>query len=142
MSTLIDMLKALLLPCAKLSPLEMSVLGAVREKLPLHDAELLQRQLDAINRIYRSPDRRETYLYVVRNGKSDFPRALAFAKDGEFKIAVVDLTASENAQQLRARVWCVGGQVFLIAYKTSPKVFEKAAQGKWGTECKILNYPS
>ncbi|NHZ66633.1 hypothetical protein [Massilia genomosp. 1] len=142
MSTLIDILKGVFSPSAKLSALEISIFDAVREKLPAHDAELWQKQLQAINKIYRSPDKREIDLYVIRKGKSDFPRELCFAKNGEFKIAVVDLTARQRTQKLRARVWCVGGHVFLIAYKTSPKVFEKAAQGNWQTQCRILNYPS
>lgn len=142
MSALIDRLKAAFLPSTKLSPLELSIFDAILEKLPTNDAIVLRKQLKVINRIHRSPATRETYLYVMRNGKPDFPRELAFAKDGEFKMAVVDLTAMQNAQKLRARVWCVGGQVFLIAYKTSPKLFEKAAQGIWKTDCRILNYPS
>ena len=55
------------------------------------EAELWEKQLAAINKIHRSPDGREMNLYAIRNGKSDFPCELCFGKDGEFKIAVVDL---------------------------------------------------
>ncbi|RSZ55171.1 hypothetical protein HF313_22985 [Massilia atriviolacea] len=142
MSALIDMLRSLFRPSAGLSPLEASIFDAVHEQLPPQDAELWRKQLEAVNKIYRSPTEREINLYVIRNGKSNFPRELCFANEEEFKIAVVDLTAGDNEGKLRARVWCVNGHVFSIEYKTSFKVFEEMAQGKWRCKCKILNYPS
>lgn len=142
MSTLIDGLKRIFFPAAKLSPLETSIFDAVQEKLPFCDAEIWKKQLQVVNKIYRSPDRREVNLYVIRHGKSDFPRELCFAKHGEFKVAVVDLTARRSGEKLRARVWCVNGHVFSIEYKTSSRAFEEAAQGKWQTHCHIVNYLS
>ncbi|WP_147373883.1 hypothetical protein [Massilia cavernae] len=142
MSSLIDALKCLLLPSAKLSPLERVIFDAVRVKLSTPDAELWAKQLQVINKIHRSPDKREVNLFVMRNGKSEFPRELCFEKDGEFKVAVVDLMAKRSATKLRARVWCVNGHVFSIEYKTSSRVFEEMAQGEWEVSCHIETNPS
>ena len=139
MPSLISSLKGLFTPSAELSRIERAIFDAVREKLQPREAELWEKQLAAINKIHRSPDGREMNLYVMRNGKSDFPRELCFSKDGEFKIAVVDLAANEGAAKLRGRVWCVKGHVFSIEYKTSSKEFERTAQGEWQVHCHIEN---
>ncbi|NHZ94227.1 hypothetical protein [Massilia sp. CCM 8734] len=142
MSSLIGLLKELFRTKAVFSQVETAIFDAIRLQLSPNDTERWTKQLQAVNKIYRSPDGREVNLFVKRNGKVDWPRELCFAKNGEFKIAVVDLIPRQGAKKLRARVWCVGGHVFLIAYTMSPKMFENAAQGKWRTECKILNSPS
>jgi hypothetical protein len=142
MPSLISALKGLFVPSAELSRLERTIFDAVREKLQPRQAELWEKQLAAINRIRRSPDGLEMNLYVMRKGKSDFPRDLCFDKDGEFKIAVVDLVANGGAVKLRGRVWCVKGHVFSIEYKTSFKEFENLAQGEWQVHCHIENYPA
>jgi hypothetical protein len=142
MQPLIDTLKNLFVPSARLSKLEKIIFEAVREKLQKAEADLLDKQLSAVNKIHRSPEGLEMNLYVMRNGNSDFPQELCFAKGGEFKIAVVDLVASTGATKLRGRVWCVKGHVFSIEYKTSFKKFESAAQGEWQVHCHIENYPA
>lgn len=142
MPSLTGLLQKLFCRKAAFSRVEAAIFEAIRSKLSPSDAELLAKQLEAVNKIYRAPGGREVNLYVMRNGKLGFPRELLFPKTGEFKIAVVDFMAKEGAKKLRARVWCVGGHIFLIAYKTSPEEFEKVTQGKWKAECKILNYPS
>lgn len=142
MPSLITALKGLFVSSAQLSRLEKTIFDAVREKLQPHEAELWDKQLTAINKIHRSPDGREMNLYVMRNGTSDFPAELCFAKGGEFKIAVVDIVANAGAAKLRGRVWCVKGHVFSIEYKTSFKEFERMAQDEWQVHCHIENYPS
>jgi len=142
MPSLISSLKGLFTPSAELSRIERAIFDAVREKLEPREAELWDKQLSAINKIHRSPDGREMNLYVMRNGTSDFPAELCFAKGGEFKIAVVDIVEKTGAAKLRGRVWCVKGHVFSIEYKTSFKEFESMAQGEWKVHCHIENYPS
>lgn len=139
MPSLISSLKNLFTSSAELSRIERAIFDAVREKLQPREAELWEKQLAIVNKIHRSPDGLEMNLYVIRNGKSDFPRELCFDKDGEFKIAVVDLVANGGAEKLRGRVWCVKGHVFSIEYKTSFKEFERAAQGEWQVHCHIEN---
>jgi hypothetical protein len=118
--------------------------NAVREKLNPPEAELWDKQLAVINKIHRSPDGREVNLYAMRSGKPDFPKELCFAKSEEFKIAVVDLedTSPDIKTKLRGRVWCVGGHVFSIEFKSSFKDFEKTAIGEWKVHCHIENYPA
>lgn len=142
MYALISKLKGLFVPSAELSRLERTIFDAVRDKLQPREAALWEKQLAAINKVHRSPDGLEMNLYVMRNGKSDFPRELCFDRNEEFKIAVVDITAYGGAGKLRGRVWCVKGHVFSIEYKTSFKEFEKLAQGEWQVHCHIENYPA
>lgn len=99
-------------------------------------------QIEVINKVHRSPDGLEVNFYAMRNGESDFPEKLCFTKNDDFKIAVVDVSAGEGKQKLRARVWCVGGHAFSIECKTSFKEFEQATQGEWNAHCHIENYPA
>lgn len=112
-----------------LSRLEAAIFDAVQLKLSPNNSELWAKQLQAVNKIHRSPDGREVN-FVMRNGKADFPRELCFTRSDEFKVGVVDLKAKLSESKLRARVWCVGGHVFSIEYKTPFTVFEQAAQGE------------
>jgi hypothetical protein len=141
MQPLIGALKGLFAPSAELSRLERTIFDAVRDQLLPREAELWGKQLAAINRIHRSPDGKETNLYVMRGGKSDFPREICFDKTDEFKIAVVDLVTGDGVSKLRGRVWCVNGHVFSIEYKTSFKEFEKVAKGEWKVHCHIETPP-
>jgi hypothetical protein len=134
--------KSLLKPSAGLTALEKTIFDAVRGKLQSPQADLWDAQIKAVNKVYRSPDGMEVNLYAMRNRKSDFPRELCFAQTDEFKIAVVDISANEGKQKLRARVWCVNGHVFSIEYRTSFKEFEQATQGNWHVNCHIENYPT
>jgi hypothetical protein len=140
--SLVDTLRSLFFSSAQLSKLERIIFDAVREKLQKGEAEIWDKQLSAVNKIHRSPDGLEMNLYVMRNGRSNFPPELRFVKHNEFKIAVVDVLANVGAAKLRARVWCVNGHVFSIVYKTSFKEFERAAQGEWQVHCHIENYPA
>jgi hypothetical protein len=97
MPALINAFKTLFICSAELSPLENAIFDSVREKLQPTEAELWVNQLAAINKIHRSPDGKEVNLYVIRNGKSDFPKELYFGKAEEFKIAVVDVSANAGA---------------------------------------------
>lgn len=124
------------------SRLETTIFNAVQLKLSPSNAELWTKQLNAINKIHRSPDGREVNLFVIRNGKADFPRELCYTRGGEFKVAVVDLKAKQSPSKLRARVWCVNGHVFSIEYKTPSTVFEQTAQGEWEVSCYIENQPA
>ncbi len=139
MPPLIGILKGLFKPSTELSRVEEVILDAVRSELAPHEAQLWEKQLAAINRIHRDPDGKEINLYVMRGGKSDFPREISFDKTEEFKIAVVDIVA-DNAK-LRGRVWCVNGHVFSIEYKTSFKEFERVAKGDWKVHCHIETPP-
>lgn len=139
MPPLMGMLKSLFKPSAELSRLERAIFDAVREELAPREAQLWEKQLAAINRIHRNPEGKEVNLYVMRGGKSDFPREICFDKTEEFKIAVVDIVAGEA--KLRGRVWCVNGHVFSIEYKTSFKDFEKDASGEWKVHCHIETPP-
>lgn len=141
MFTLIDKIRNFFCPSAELSRIESIVFDAVKVNLRASDSELLDRQLKAINRVHRSPDSREVNLFVIRKGESAFPPELCFRNKSEFKIAVVDINAT-NGATLRARVWCVNGHVFSIEYKTSPSEFEETAAGEWRIECHIENCPS
>ena len=141
MPSLINAFKSLFGLSAQLSRLEKTILDAVGQKLQEKEAQLWMLQLAAINKIHRSPDGKEVNLWVMRGGKPDFPKELCFGKSEEFKLAVVDVTASAGALTLRGRVWCVGGHVFSIEYKNSFKEFEKSAQGDWRAHCHIENYP-
>ena len=141
MSTLIGKLKTLFLSSAALSPLERSICDAAASTLPANLAELWKKQLNAINRIHRSPDKREVNFFVIRKGQSNFPDELCFKNRSEFKIAVVDLKASGNKANLRARLWCVHGHFFSIEYKTSFREFEEAAHGGWQITCHIETLP-
>jgi hypothetical protein len=140
--SLIDLVKRSFMPSARLTRLEQIIFDAVREKLKPSEAELWMKQLASINKIHRSPDGQEINLYAIRNGIANFPREFCFAKDDEFKIAVVDVAAKNCAKKLRARIWCVKGHVFSIEYKTSFKDFEAVAQGELQVHCHIENYPA
>lgn len=139
MPPLIGMLKDLFKPSAELSRLERVIFDAVRGELAPREAQLWEQQLAAINRIHRHPEGKEINLYVMRGGKSDFPREICFDKTDEFKIAVVDIEAGDA--KLRGRVWCVNGHVFSIEFKTSFKDFEKNARGEWRVHCHIETPP-
>lgn len=141
MPSLINALKSLFRTSAQFSKLEETIFDAVGEKLQEKEAQLWNAQLAAINKIQRSPDGKEVNLYVIRSGKSNFPKELCFSKTEEFKIAVVDIAANAGALKLRGRVWCVGGHVFSIEYKNSFKDFEKSAQEDWQVHCHIEDYP-
>ncbi|NHZ83891.1 hypothetical protein F2P44_32170 [Massilia sp. CCM 8695] len=142
MSSLIGLLKKLFFPEVAFSQLETAIFNAVQLQLSPEDAELWGKQLQAINKIHRSPDGRHVNWWVMRNGKPDFPRDICYARTDEFKIAVVDLNAKQAKAKLRARVWCVNGHVFSIEFKTPFTVFEKEAQGEWEVSCHILSHPS
>jgi hypothetical protein len=142
MPPLIDALKSLFGASTQFSKLEKTIFDAVGKKLQEKEAQLWNGQLAANNKIHRSPDGKEINLYVIRGGKSDFPKELCFAKAEEFKIAVVDIAANAGALKLRGRVWCVGGHVFSIEYKNSFKDFERSAQEDWQVHCCIEEYPA
>lgn len=137
-----DLLKGLLGAKAAFSKLESAIFGAVESKLAPDVRELWAKQLQAVTRIVRIPDGSQVNLYVKRNGKLGFPQDLLFRNRDDFKVAVVDLKAAHTAAKLRARVWCSGGHVFSIEYKTSAKTFEQVAQGEWEAHCHIVTPPT
>lgn len=139
MSSIMELFKGLLGAKATFSKLESAILGAVESKLAPDIRELWVKQLEAVNKIHRSPDGEEVNLFVIRNGKAAFPQELRFSSDGEVEVAVVTLRAVHSAAKLRARVWCVEGHVFMIVYDTPARIFEQAAQGEWEVHCDIVN---
>lgn len=139
---MIELLKGLFRPHVAFSRLEVTIFSAVESQLSPGYRELWAKQLQAVNKIHRSPDRKEVNLFVMRNGKSEFPREICFKDGGEYKVAVVDLKSKRTELKLRARVWCVNGHVFSIEYKNPFTDFEQAAQGDWEVNCHIENHPT
>ena len=141
MQTIGRFFRSLLGQAGARSKLEESIFNSVEQKLDKGFEVIFKNQLAAINKIHRSPDFLEVNLYVVRNGKSDFPKELCFDRDDEFKLAVVDLQAAAVDAKLQANIWCVNGHVFSIEYKSSCRDFERAAKDKWQVKCQIQSKP-
>ncbi|WP_265285418.1 hypothetical protein [Verminephrobacter aporrectodeae] len=128
-----------------ISMLEKTIFDAVREKLQPREAELWDKQIAAINRITIASGGVKANFFVMRNGKSDFPSELCFAKRRRFKIAEFDIETNTGAATLHGRVWCVKGHVSSIEYgrDDSFREFERMAQGQWHVvRCQIVNYPA
>ncbi|WP_265258940.1 hypothetical protein [Verminephrobacter aporrectodeae] len=129
----------------QLSMLEKTIFDAVREKLEPREAELWDKQIAAINKIYSSPEGLEVNFFVIRNGKPNFPPELRFTRRKKFKIADFDIEANTGTAKLRGRVWCMRGHIFSIEYRhnNSFRKFERLAQGQWHVvRCQIVNYPA
>jgi hypothetical protein len=141
MQSLIGTLKNMLVSKQEFSRLEKAILQAVREKMPQHILARWDMQVAAVNKIQRLQGL-EVDLYVMKNGKPNFPKELAFSdKSEDFHLATVDITDSAS-HKLRANVWCVAGHLFMLKYVSSFKEFEGLAQGEWQVHCHIENYPA
>ena len=121
----------------KFSLLECIVFNAIKGELPKDKLELFELQLNAINKVHRSPDGKEINLYFIKKGKSQFPSELCFSKKDEFKLAVIDLATVDTKLKLRARAWCAAGHIFSIEYQTSFKDFKFANKDQLIVKCHI-----
>jgi hypothetical protein len=112
---------------ARLSELEETVLGCVREELDASAAELWDKQISAINKIQRLPEGAEVNFYRMNGGRPTFDEKLSFPnKATELLIAKVRLELPKMGK-LTAKVWCVKGFLFSIEYEGSVSYFEEAA---------------
>ncbi len=112
---------------SRLSALEKMVLDCVREHLDAQTAELWDRQVLEINKVQRLPEGVETNFYRMKNGRPSFDQELAFPnKMTELLVANVKVELN-GMGKLNAKVWCVKGFVFSIAYEGSVSYFEEAA---------------
>jgi hypothetical protein len=111
-----------------LSELEKLVLGCVRERLAEPIATLWDKQVEAINKVQRLPEGVEVNFYRMRGGRPSFDEELSFPnKATELFIAKVRVELTDLGQ-LTAKVWCVKGFLFSIAYEgSSVSYFEEAA---------------
>ena len=102
------------------TPLEQSVLTAVRARLAEPAAALFQQQIDAVNHIQRILDWEEIDLYVMRFPRRvRWPEAVLFPNRSEFQLAHLNCVADGNTFELD--VYAVSGHVFSIESKVRLK---------------------
>jgi hypothetical protein len=126
----------------RLSDLEKAVLDSVRTSLPVTAHELWDKQVQSINKVQRLPDGVEVNFYRMQSGRPSAPLELAFAnKTEELHLATVTIKLANTDEKLKAKVWCIKGILFMIAYQGSVNYFEEAAGVEEETalqlECKL-----
>ncbi|HBU13149.1 MAG TPA: hypothetical protein DEB31_10675 [Clostridiales bacterium] len=130
----------------KPSALEAFILNKIKENLEEKEACLWEKQINDINKVYRSPDKEEIIFYRMRNGHPYNDISISFInKSDEILIAKVLLTSVNNAAlSLEASVWCVNGFVSIINYNHGNYVdyFEEyigeVGLDELAVECEIL----
>jgi hypothetical protein len=127
MSAVTSLMARLFGATSRLSALEKMVLNCVRAKLNASEAELWDRQVNAINKVQRLPGGVEVNFYRMKKGRPSFDPDIALPnKSTELLVANVRIEL-EGQGQLNAKVWCVKGFVFMIEYEGSVRYFEEAA---------------
>ena len=105
-------------------PLESGAIEAVIQHLNEDAAEILKRQVAAINKIQRLIGDKEVDFYHKRNGKLAFDDRLCFPdKTTERLLATVQLFSTDKRRKLKIELWLVKGQLFCLTFDRSPKVF-------------------
>jgi hypothetical protein len=127
----------------RLSNIEREILNSVRSGLPVAAHELWDKQVQSINKVQRLPDGVEVNFYRMKSGRPTAPAEIAFAnKTEELHLATVTIKLANTEEILKAKVWCVKGILFMIAYQGSINYFEEAAgveeEQALQLECKLL----
>ncbi|QDQ28328.1 hypothetical protein FNU76_19325 [Chitinimonas arctica] len=113
-----------LLGRADFCPFETRIIEEVKARLNERAASLLQRQMEAINKVQRLADGKEVNLYQMRFGKPAFDESLRFPNTGEEALlASVNLIAPGKQAKLKAEVWLANGRLFSLAFNKAPKQF-------------------
>jgi hypothetical protein len=101
--------------------LEMKVLNSLVEALSPEAADILRKQIAAINSIKRVMQRRKVSLYHIKYGKTPWEDIVAFPrKNNEIKLATIFLTYGES-ERLVADIWLINGYAFLIKFDKPPQ---------------------
>lgn len=105
-------------------PFEIRMIEEVKNRLEGEGASLLQRQLDAINKIQRLAEGKEVNLYQMRFGRAAFDEKLRFPiADDEALLATVSLLDQHTRSKLKIEIWVVKGRLFSLVFNKSPKQF-------------------
>jgi hypothetical protein len=107
-----------------LYPFEELILDEVKCHLAPDGRELLQRQLDTINKIQRLSVGKEVNLYHMHQGKAMFNDSLRFpyAAD-EALLATINLVRLSGGPKLKAEAWLAKGRLFSLVFNKPPKQF-------------------
>ena len=105
-------------------PFELKILAAVQDRLNEESRELLQKQINAINRVQRIAKGVEVNCYQMHHGKSVCNKDICFPiLQEEARLATVTLAHPKKNDTLKAVIWIVRGCLFSIVFNKPPGVF-------------------
>lgn len=108
----------------QLLPFERLILEGVGAALPEAQRPRYVQQLAHINKVQRLLDWREIEFFCMRWFRVRWPEALLFENRAEFELGSGVLRA--GSEELRIKVWAVGGHVFSIESEQALKPWAKA----------------
>jgi hypothetical protein len=96
----------------KWTPWEERLLAALTEQLGRNHREILQKQIEAVNKVQRIVGWAEIDLYVMRHGRVCWDDVPKFFDDREFTLARASTFVGDK--RIQSELSCVGGHFFSI----------------------------
>ncbi len=108
----------------ELYPFEFSLIDAVKSKLEAESSGVLQRQLDAINKVQRLADGKAVNLFCMHHGKPAFDENLRFKNSAdEALLASGNFVGPDKISTMKVELWLAKGRLFSLEYSKSPEQF-------------------
>ena len=102
-------------------PLEKRLLSELAAHLEAPARNLLERQLELVNRVYRRANYQEVSCYCLKRGMPYREASLQFpAKDADLKFATIRFSAASSSEAWTASFHMVDGYFFSIIITPSP----------------------